>query len=169
MSYDLTMLEVREGETVESALERAEESNRPAAEGDRVRRETIAALLEHDPKLDVHETARYTELTSLDEAWPVQVTVYGDQASITIPYWHSGDAASTALAAVWQLVEIIHDRTGWILYDHQLDGQVDIAAGPGRLLGDYEHGTSFLDEVAAEVLGSEAERGQRRRKRFWLF
>jgi hypothetical protein len=174
MSFDLTMFEVREDETVEAARERITEPGPPTPDGERLRRETVTALLEHDPELDVYETSALTELTSLDDSKPVQATVYGDQASITIPYWHSGDEAKAAMAAVWRLVEVIHERTGWILYDEQLGKQVDIAAGPEQLVGGYEYGTAAVAEVLASESSDDDGHGEdtvprRRRRRFWPF
>jgi hypothetical protein len=180
VSFDLSMFEVRAGESLETARERIAEPAPPTEEGDRLRRETVAALLEHDPELDVFESeegAPLTELTSLDESKPAQVTLYGDQAFITIPYWHSGDEAKTAMGAVWRLVEIIHERTGWILYDEQEGRQVDIAAGPEQLIGGYEYGTAAVAEIAARESGGAPpenapppeQQPARRRRRFWLF
>jgi hypothetical protein len=181
MSFDLSMFEVRAGESVEAARERITEPAPPTAEAERKRRETVAALLEHDPELDVLESqegAPLTELTSLDESRPIQVSVYGDQAFLTIPYWHSGEAAKAVMDAVWPLVEIIHERTGWILYDEQEGEQVDIAAGPGQLLGGYEYGTAAVAEIAARESGGAPprteprptdEQSPRRRRRFWPF
>ena len=175
MSFDLTMFEVREGETVETARKRITEPGPPTPDGERLRRETVAALLEHDPELDVYETSALTELTSLDDSKPAQVTMHGDQASITIPYWHGGDEARAAMAAVWRLVEGIHERTGWILYDEQLGKQVDIAAGPEQLVGGYEYGTAAVAEVVAASESSDDDAPgedtvpRQRRRRFWPF
>jgi hypothetical protein len=185
MSFDLSMFEVRAGESVDAARERITEPAPATPERERLRRETVAALLEHDPALDVFESeegAPLTELTSLDDSKPAQVTLYGDQAFITIPYWHSGEEAKTTMAAVWRLVEIIHERTGWILYDEQEGRQVDIAAGPEQLVGGYEYGTAAVADIAARETGGEPPPAEpepqppppepeprRRRRRFWPF
>jgi hypothetical protein len=180
VSFDLSMFGVREGETVAQARERLAEDdpeNEPGTpEGAARRKELVAALLEVDPEFDVFESPPdrgrpYVELTSLNDEQPAQFTVDEESFSINVPYWHSGDDARRTLDAVWKVVRVVRDRTGWILYDEQLGKPVDIDAGPEQLVEGYEYGTAAAAAIVAAEggEGESAEPRPRKRKRFWLF
>ena len=62
----------------------------------------------------------------------INLSVFGDEVSITVPYWHAGHDAEVVLDKVFALSAIVEKETGLTAYDPQLerpltDGQPEAA------------------------------------------
>jgi hypothetical protein len=50
----------------------------------------------------------------------LQLSIYGNEVAITIPYWHTGDTAANVLAMAYKLGAVIESETGLQGYDPQV-------------------------------------------------
>lgn len=148
MSYDLHFFTLREGVGVREVLEREDEQiargpREPKTEAKK--RKVADLLLAHDARLvlfkpdfdaiaklhkmrvdEAYERIRHLELN--DTTSGIQIRLFDDRASLTIPYWHEGDAARRVLEQAWGMIEIICRDTGYEVFDPQLDRVIDVNA-----------------------------------------
>ncbi|MGW8887366.1 hypothetical protein [Streptomyces sp. NPDC055749] len=73
----------------------------------------------------------------------IDLSVFGDEVSITVPYWHAGEAASAALGKVFALSAIVEKETGLTAYDPQMELPVaDMAP---------QHSTALLSQITGDL------------------
>ncbi|MFJ3943877.1 hypothetical protein [Streptomyces griseoaurantiacus] len=51
----------------------------------------------------------------------IDLSIFGDEVNITVPYWHAGDDAEVALGQVSALAAVIEKETGLTAYDPQTE------------------------------------------------
>lgn len=51
----------------------------------------------------------------------IDLSLFGDEVSITVPYWHAGDDAAVVLGKVFDLAAVIEKETGLTAYDPQVE------------------------------------------------
>ncbi|MFJ3621815.1 hypothetical protein ACIPSH_27245 [Streptomyces iakyrus] len=51
----------------------------------------------------------------------IDLSVFGDEVSITVPYRHAGDDAAVVLGKVFALSAIVEKETGLTAYDPQME------------------------------------------------
>jgi hypothetical protein len=51
----------------------------------------------------------------------IDLSVFGDEVSITVPYWHTGNDAAVVLGKVFALSAIVEKETGLTAYDPQVE------------------------------------------------
>ncbi|MGV9322163.1 hypothetical protein [Streptomyces sp. NPDC003660] len=136
MSYDIYFVTRRDGQTWDEAMEALEEAAEDS-EGipahlleawDRVVPQARPLLGELDLTDYEHESR---ELSQSDTG--ITLSLYGNELSITVPYWHTGDDAAAVLDKVSALASIVEKETGLTAYDPQLnraltEGQPEEAA-----------------------------------------
>lgn len=145
MSYDIYFLSRRDGQSWEEVLDTmqdAAEDNAPIP----------AKLLEAWQRIvpqartllgDVGITAYEQESRELSHSGTgIGLSFFGDEVSITVPYWHTGDAAAAVLGNVFALSAIVEKETGLTPYDPQMELPVadmapqDSTALMSRIAGD---------------------------------
>src|SRR2546421_82577 len=67
----------------------------------------------------------------------IQITLFDDEASVTVPFWHKGDKAAHTFREIWSYLEIISREAGYLIYDPQIDRISDASAGFGDALTCY--------------------------------
>ena len=67
----------------------------------------------------------------------IQITLFDDEASVTVPFWHEGAKATDTFRKIWSYLEIIGRETGYLIYDPQIDRVFDPKAGSGDALASY--------------------------------
>jgi hypothetical protein len=185
MSYDLHLFPPEPGidlaESARASLERDLEDEvdtpvDPAAE-ERKRRLT-AALQSAVPHLEpfrfdhaeiarVHgiseeqarRSYRHVELNGSDEVG-VQVTLFEDHVTITVPYWHVADRAVQAFREIWACLETLEREAGLRTFDAQLDDVVELDRDFETLLAKYAEGVEFTRTLSEP---------SRRKKPWWKF
>jgi hypothetical protein len=66
--------------------------------------------------------SRYFEINDLgDDSFGVQIQLFDDEASLTIPFWHEGAKAEACFAQVWDIIGVICRETGYAVFDPQMD------------------------------------------------
>ena len=138
MSYDLYFIPAEVGsdvEAVEAYFEREWDETTPVAE------ELVAALLLVGPELErfefdderlaeagaivEHESAmNRVELNGSDRTG-IQVTLFPDQASITVPFWHDAVMAVEVFEEVARYAAVLVEQGGYRIFDPQLERVVD--------------------------------------------
>ncbi|MER7539554.1 hypothetical protein ABTX77_32950 [Streptomyces sp. NPDC097704] len=124
MSYDIYFLARDEGQSWDDVLEAAE-----ARAGDNV--PIPADLLEAWQRIvpqargllgDVNITEYEQESRDLSHSdTGIDLSVFGDEVSITVPYWHTGDRAATVLGKLFALSALVEKETGLTAYDPQVE------------------------------------------------
>jgi hypothetical protein len=165
MSYDLRFFTPRPGTDPREIAETDDELEHgprvPAIEAKK--RKTADALIAHDARLDLfkpdydeiaklhkfspadaYNRARHLELNA-DRASGIQVMLYDDRASLTIPYWHKGEDAHRALAQAWGYIGIVCKECGYEVFDPQLDRVIDVNAFDD-VLAAYARVTARMDD-----------------------
>ena len=54
----------------------------------------------------------------------IDLSVFGDEVTITVPYWHAGDEAAKVLRDVFALAAVVEKETGLTAYDPQVERPV---------------------------------------------
>ncbi len=190
MSYDLYLIRVTPGATSDEvealALAAAEEdypTSDPPPETEARNQSLVAALRAVNPALepfafDYPEIARskqisepearrryrHTELNGPENGPGVQITLYDDWASVTLPYWHRGAAADAVWDEVWGYLQVLAERGGFTVYDPQLERPLDLSADRPAAQRMYSDGVAFTARTAAEITA-----GSTARKPWWKF
>jgi hypothetical protein len=146
VSYDLYVVPREEAARWVDFLEsRVDEGDVVWSEGEGTRAERVAAaLLALDPQLErlsAPDERGFVELDHQDTATPIEVWLYPDNGSLTIPYWHSGEQARVLMRKVFDYLEAIERESGWVCVDPQLDRPLDRATDLDEVVAAYESGT----------------------------
>jgi hypothetical protein len=142
MSYDFTLLHRQPGQSWEQVLEANErrvlqEADRPFSPAARARVERIADRLQaHDPQLERFTSEYCIELDRPDDSG-VQVSLFEHELGVTVPYWHTGQAARAVMELVWSYLAILEQESGWDTYDPQLGRSLDRARDLEVVSGGY--------------------------------
>lgn len=67
------------------------------------------------------------ELTAVDDASGLQITIADREAGLSVPFGHGPDPARGALAAMWRCAEILEREGGFFTYDQQAGRVLDLA------------------------------------------
>jgi hypothetical protein len=181
MSYDFTLFRAQAG-VDPRAIARADDAleagpRDPTAEA--LKRKVADALrafdaaldervLDHDAISKLHkmrvdeafERFRYVELTDVAEGGSgVQITLFDDCASMTLPFWHEGEGARRHLQRAWDYLDILCRETGYEVFDPQLDRVIDSGAFED-VLSSYARATARVRGIGAPVV---------RRRAWWKF
>lgn len=89
---------------------------------------------------------RHIELNGPDGGPGIQIMLFDDCASLTVPYWHQGQKARTVIAQIWEYLKVMQHVSGYQIYDPQLECIVDLES-------DLERATNTYTEVVKRVWG----------------
>ncbi len=160
MSYDFRLFKRRAGEDPHVTAQRDFEefaATPPDPQKEALKRRVAYALIAHNPKLEVfqfdydeiarHEKIpveqarlkyRHLELNGPEEdSSGIQITLFDDDASVTVPFWHKGNKATDTFRKIWSYLEIISRETGYLIYDPQIDRVFEPAIGFEDALASY--------------------------------
>ena len=124
MSYDIYFLSRDEGQSWDDVLEAAEAT---AGDSDPIPAELLEAWQRIVPQarvllgdVDITEYERESRDLSHSDTG-IDLSVFGDEVSITVPYWHTGDRAATVLGKLSALSALVEKETGLTAYDPQAE------------------------------------------------
>ncbi|WP_326815808.1 hypothetical protein [Streptomyces sp. NBC_01763] len=115
MSYDIYLLSRRDSQSWDEVLEAMEDASEVS---EPIPAELLEAWQRIVPQArtllgDVDITEYEQELRDLSHSGTgIDLSVCGDEVSITVPYWHVGDGASTVLGKLFALSAIVEKETG---------------------------------------------------------
>lgn len=187
MSYDIQLFYVPPGrdplEAFDELLEQEEVGQKPVTPPDPLKEErkqkTAAALLLAYPgyqifpfnyekiaqlrKISVAEAQaknRHVVLEPPHEAPAVQISLYDDEAFVTMPYWYNDPKlAQLAFEQMWGCLRIIQETTGYAVYDPQSGTILDLAEGYEKELAGYVKTAGLLPTLLGQKKEEKKSRG----------
>lgn len=184
MSYDYRLFKRCPGEDPHVTAQRDSEdfaNTPPDPQKEALKRKVADALIAHNPKLkifqfDYDETARLRKI-SVEEARlkyrhlelngpqegsnGIQITLFDDEASVTVPFWHQGGKAAETFREIWSYLEIISRESSYLVYDPQIDRVIDPAGGFDDALASYDGVVRHINQTFRA--------GRAERKPWWRF
>ncbi|MDX3234902.1 hypothetical protein PV392_04225 [Streptomyces sp. ME03-5709C] len=73
----------------------------------------------------------------------IQLSICGDEVTITVPYWHSGENAVRVLGQVYALSVVVELETGLAAYDPQVEAPLSELSP--------EHGSAVMSTIADDL------------------
>ncbi|MFC8197282.1 hypothetical protein ACFUTV_18025 [Streptomyces sp. NPDC057298] len=124
MSYDIYFLSRRDGQSWDEVLGAMEDA---AVESEPISTHLFEAWEQIVPQArtllgEVEITEYEQESRDLSHSGTgIDLSVFGDEVTITVPYWHAGEDAAVVLGQVSALAAIIEKETGLTAYDPQTE------------------------------------------------
>jgi len=125
VSFDLYFFDLEPGQSWDDALkamgaEALRDDDGPLTDAqlqvwERIRGAVGAVL----PDATEHVTEQSRELT--DEASAIQLSLFGDELSLTVPYWYQGEEAERLVGQLREVARRVEEATGRVAYDPQAD------------------------------------------------
>ena len=145
MSYDIHCYRSRIGKPdVAEAQETMEADDSIIESGQQLKLDIAKALTDFNPKLEVfkfdyNEIAKlqnlsvdeakdqynYIELNPPDGDLAIQITVFNNNVSLTVPYWCKENDARQVFQKLMDYLKIIRKTSGYFAYDPQTDQAFD--------------------------------------------
>ena len=177
MSYDLYLLRVSPGQDPFEAAEAlfnedVEEINpgMPDPQKDATKKELAKQLQLINPALeafpfDYAEIAklmkiteeeartqyRHIELNAEDDGNGIQITLYDDTATLTIPYWHKAEKARAVWREAWQYLDCLERQGGLSTYDPQLGRMLNLASDMDEVRQQYGAVVGATEQAVQEM------------------
>jgi hypothetical protein len=151
VSYDLYLFDCAPGDDPDELHERLEqltdedEQSGSDPDVDARNRRIAETLMSAHPQFSESEIEEGREF-ELSDPDGLQISLYGQQAAITFPYWDSLDARKL-MAQVRDASRIINAATGWCLFDPQVERVVDPARESVDITAAFDHGREQLRRV----------------------
>ena len=173
MSYDIYMLGHKDGENLQDALNRftseQEQESGPGPldpEKETRKRNIAAKLVQMNPSLEIFQfdypklaamdniseeeariKYRYVEINGPEDSNGIQIDLFDDSATITVPFWHKGKKAEDTFKEIWQYLKIIGQESGYFPYDPQFDRALDLDSDFTEVLSCYQGTTGKMDKI----------------------
>ena len=183
MSYDIYLFQPVPGEDpVETARARLEvdtdeiNPGPPQADAEKRKQQLVRALMAENPALEPfsfgyaeiasHEGIsedeariryRHVELNGSEKGNGIQITLYDDYASITVPYWHQPVAAGGAFDEIWRYLRVLSESGGFFVYDPQLERVLDLEDDRPEAVETYGSVITRIPEIV-ERSGAQPKR-----------
>jgi len=161
MSYDIYLLQKKPGQDPETTAREYfdnydpdERLGPPSPETEERKKRFVELLTEMNPDFEVfrpnpkeiaeihdmtEEEARlqynYIELSHDDTG--IQITLGDVESSLTVPYWHTGDAAAQVVNEIWKYLDMIVSNSDLFIFDPQIDRVLDISNDRPALMEAY--------------------------------
>ncbi len=126
-----------EGLVIADPVPAKEERKRRVAAALKVRNPTLEpfafgfeeiAKLEKTCVAEAKKKYRHIELNGPDGGNGIQIMLFDDEASVSVPYWHQGEKARKVFEEIWGYIEVIQLEGGYFTYDPQIDRILDLKA-----------------------------------------
>ncbi len=137
----------------------------PVAENETRKRAIANALMKTDPVLEVFQFGfeqiakfqnisveeaklrwRHMEFNGPEDGPGIQITLFDDGASLSVPYWHKDKKAKAVFVQLWEYLKVIQRVGGYQIYDPQMESIVNLAS-------DLEKATTCYTDVVKRVIG----------------
>jgi hypothetical protein len=70
---------------------------------------------------------RHIELNGPENGNGIQITLFDEEASVTVPFWHQGNQAAAVIDEIWGYLNILEGVGDFAAFDPQLDKVLDLA------------------------------------------
>jgi hypothetical protein len=193
VSYDLYAIPVGAGEDPADALDaamEAEDGEITWTDEQVARAERLAASLQAlNPRLerfifDQAEIAKALGVTAAEARaqWrhielnppvgdsPIQVTIHADHASLTMPYWYTGERARATICEALRYLAVLEREAGWTIFDPQVERVLDLTGDLDQVVSAYEVGSRHVEQISQHHTPSpRGARPTNRKPWFWPF
>jgi hypothetical protein len=164
MSYDFYLSrqnpEENDQTIIEQSLQESIEINPglPITENEERKKDLAKSLLTYNPalqifKFDYKEIAnslgitedearirfRHIEINSPDHKKGIQIILYDDTASVTIPYWHRDEEAVSAFKEIFEYLQILQNEAKYLIYDPQIERVINLSQDLSEILKCYDY------------------------------
>jgi len=172
MSYDLCAFTPKSGEDpIHTARRLMEEPEDGPVRGKRnpdveARKSRLAeALIQRNPALSPFQVQydeiarleqitvaeamaryRYIELNGPEDGPGIQITLFDDQVSLTVPYWHRHPKAEAVFQEIWGYLEVMEQVGGYRIFDPQLERVLNLQQDFEPVLSGYARVTESLQQ-----------------------
>lgn len=126
MSFDLTFVRKAADQSWEDALEAGDDLETDGTPDAQAWARIVRDAREILGEIDLHDGGEYLELDH--EPTGIQLSLYADEAAITVPYWYAGTQAQEIARTLYRLAAVIEEHTEFSGYDGQADLPVAEAA-----------------------------------------
>ncbi len=123
------------------------------------------ARTEHITEDEARRRFRHVELNGSDQSTGIQITLFDSTATLTVPFWHHGEAAQRVWREIWSYLAVLAREGGLQAYDPQLERVLTLSTDFDAVIKRYDHGVVATDEVAAGM--SESPPAPRPWWKFW--
>jgi len=152
MSYDFTLLALDPNADVFKTLEMRERSHGIFNDEGRQRAREIAnALRVKNPALDwqPYSSGRLecVEINSDIPHYGIHISVFPDEASLTVPYWYEADEARPIFRQIWGYLEILQQLTTFAIFDPQLGRVIDLNVDFEPVLASYSGTMGYIHTI----------------------
>jgi len=124
-------------------------------------------LLAQKHGLSLEEAMRRYRHLELNDSPPpegegLQIILFDDELSVSVPFWHQGQRARDVFARVWKYLKIMHTETGFPVYDTQFGRILDLTK-------DFEGVVSFYMHCVDQTQGTIAASRKPKTHPWWKF
>jgi hypothetical protein len=184
MSYDFRLFKRKAGEdplVTAHADSNGLPTTPPDPQKEALKRRVADALIARNPRLEIFKfdydavaksqkitveqarlQFRHFELNGPREgANGIQITLFEDEASVTVPFWHKGAKSADIFREIWSYLEIISREAGYLIYDPQIDRVSETSAGFDDTLACY---TGIVGQIPQKSPSSRTAK-----KQWWRF
>jgi|GEM_PF-1580074 len=85
-----------------------------------------------------------------DDPTGIQIILFDDTASLTVPYWHTGTAARSVFEQIWSYLSVLEVAGDLATHDPQLGRVIDLRADIDGVLPRYLGVSTRLPEIVAQ-------------------
>jgi len=104
---------------------------------------------------------RHVELNGPEGGNGIQLTLFDNAASITVPYWHQGAQAAIVVDEIWRYLDVLEREGHFATFDPQLDKILDLVKDKPAVLAAYARVIERMPQIVAQAT--------RRAKPWWQF
>jgi hypothetical protein len=163
MSYDFYLSrqtpEENDQNIIEQSLQESMEINPglPIPENEQRKKDLAKSLLAYNPALQIFEfdykaiarsleiaedeartRYRHIEINDPDQTKGIQIILYDDTASVTIPYWHMNEDAVSAFNEIFGYLRILQNEAKYLIYDPQIERVINLSKDLSEVLKCYD-------------------------------
>lgn len=96
----------------------------------------------------------------------ILISLFDDEASVTVPYWHNGERADAVFREIWGYLEILRREAGYLVFDPQLDCILDPAADCADSVACYAGGVDMRSKIIA-AKSNQSQKPAAKNKPWW--
>jgi hypothetical protein len=83
------------------------------------------------------------------EEYGIQISIFENAISVTVPYWHGGEKARRVFEEIWRYLTVIESQTGYRAVDQQVGRVLDLSHDFSVVLSAYTEAMSRQNDYFA--------------------
>jgi hypothetical protein len=120
------------------------------------------ARIEGISEAEARRSWRHVELNGPEDGNGIQITLHDETATVTVPYWHQGEAAAAVWEEIWTYLGVLQSSGGFRTYDPQLKRILELKRDREAVMQTYARGVTFTEQVVGK-----AQPGKKPWWKFW--